>query len=266
MSRSKGNYCLNSVCPVVCRSGEEVFWCGICRLYADHARVLVGLMLTDTPSMSCLSDWNKFLYFWHTYLDRNLQNSSPSTNPLLIADSSAVASVFNTRHVSTFQVLLQDEQCSASCAAEDDPGRHQEQGRVWRDRSRPHKQTPGRKTIGALMTSSTETPPPPSPGRTKGEERTPSVLFLFACLTALGYSKSKALDLVLQTAIYGLLDWKSKLFLECILKMFKLHFLLNAVPLHHWPNKCTSKIPSLKHWCMADWDFSDSSLFFFCIH
>lgn len=108
--------------------------------------------------------------------------------------------------------------------------------------------------------------PPPYPGRAKGEERTLSVLFLFACLTALGYSKSKALDLVLQTAIYGLLDWESKLFLECILKMFKLHFLLNAVPLHHWPIKCTSKIPSLKHWCMADWDFSDSSLFLFFLH
>lgn len=121
-----------------------------------------GRSYADLHSIHVLSFWlEQFLYFWHTYLDRNLQNSSPNTNPLLTADSSAVASVFNTCHVSTFQVLLQDEQCSASCAAEDDPGRHQEQGCVWRDRSRPHKQTPGRKTIGALMTSSTETPPPP---------------------------------------------------------------------------------------------------------
>lgn len=36
--------CLDSVCrPVVCRSGEEVFRRGICRLHAHHARVLVGL-------------------------------------------------------------------------------------------------------------------------------------------------------------------------------------------------------------------------------
>lgn len=34
------------------------------------------------------------------------------------------------------------------------------------------------------------------------------VLFLFVVLAALGYSKSLVLDLVFQTAIYGLLDWE----------------------------------------------------------
>lgn len=42
--RCEGNIYLDSVCrPVVCRSGEEVFWRGICRLHAHHAWVLVGL-------------------------------------------------------------------------------------------------------------------------------------------------------------------------------------------------------------------------------
>lgn len=42
----KGN-----VCSVVCRPSKEVIWCGICRLYADHTRILVGPTLFNFRSL-----------------------------------------------------------------------------------------------------------------------------------------------------------------------------------------------------------------------
>lgn len=41
------------VCPVVLRSGEEVFWCWLCGLHADYAGLLVSL--TSSLFLLCVS-------------------------------------------------------------------------------------------------------------------------------------------------------------------------------------------------------------------
>lgn len=118
------------------------------------------------------------------------------------------------------------------------------------------------------MTASAKTPPPPlqgledKSGRGQGPEETyhPFFFFFFPndllrlhkllkevkhCIcTVLFLFVWQALDLLFQITNSGLLDCERKLFLECILKVFKLKVLLNVVLAHPWPVKFS---PHLLH-------------------